>query len=228
MGYQSVFRRYELKYILDREQERKITDSFCGRMVDDQYAHSSIDSTYYDTDTYTLAVHSASHPMYKEKLRIRRYSQNPNDPVFVEIKKKYDSVTYKRRISLREDEAKSLLDGKTDVNTQIGHEIEAFRNRYPTLSPKIAMHYERDSYKSTDSDLRITFDKDVRASVGSADFIGSDEGICLIPDKYTIMEIKTGTAIPLWLTHTLSEASAYPGHFSKYGTAYRKLILANP
>ena len=90
------------------------------------------------------------------------------------------------------------------------------------------MHYERDSNKSTDSDLRITFDKDVGASVGSADFIGSDEGIRLIPDKYTIMEIKTGTAIPLWLTHTLSEASVYPRHFSKYSTAYRKLVLTNP
>ncbi len=228
MGYQSVFRRYELKYIIDGDQYRRITDSFGGRMIDDKYAHNSIDNVYYDTDAYTLAIHSASHPAYKEKLRIRRYSANPDDPVFVEIKKKYDSVTYKRRISLPADDAKSLLEGKKEVCTQIGREIEAFRSRYPTLAPKIAMHYERDSYRSTDSDLRITFDTDVRASVENTDVIGSDEGLCLIPDGCMIMEIKTGAAIPLWLTRTLSEASLYPGHFSKYGTAYRKLVLANP
>lgn len=222
MGYQSVFKRYELKYILDREQAQHVIDSFEGKMVRDQYAHSTIDNVYYDTDTYTLATHSISHPAYKEKLRVRRYSSNPEDPVFVEIKKKYDSVTYKRRISLQEEDAKAWLEGKDEVvDTQIGHEIEAFRDRYPTLAPKIAMHYERDSYKSTESDLRITFDTDVRACVE-----GTDRWVQLVPEGRIIMEIKTGTAIPLWLTHTLSEVSAYPGNFSKYGTAYKRLVLA--
>ncbi len=222
MGYQSVFKRYELKYILDQEQARHVIDSFEGRMVRDQYAHSTIDNVYYDTDTYTLATHSISHPTYKEKLRVRRYSSNPEDPVFVEIKKKYDSVTYKRRISLQEKDAKAWLEGKDEVvDTQIGHEIEAFRDRYPTLAPKIAMHYERDSYKSPECDLRITFDTDVRACVE-----GTDRWAQLVPEGRTIMEIKTGIAIPLWLTHTLSEVSAYPGNFSKYGTAYKRLVLA--
>ena len=227
MGYQSVFKRYELKYILDREQVQHVMDSFDGRMVSDHYAHSTIDNVYYDTDTYTLATHSISHPMYKEKLRVRKYSTDPNDPVFVEIKKKYDSVTYKRRVSLQADVAKEWLEGKAEVDTQIGHEIEAFRDRYPTLAPKIAMHYERDSYKSPDCDLRVTFDTDVRASIDDVEAVGPDDGISLIPEGCTIMEIKTGTAIPLWLTRTLSEVSAYPGHFSKYGTAYKRLVLAN-
>ena len=41
-------------------------------------------------------------PMYKEKLRLRSYGvANKSTPVFLEIKKKFDSVVYKRRVITR-------------------------------------------------------------------------------------------------------------------------------
>lgn len=38
------------------------------------------------------------------------------------------------------------------------------------------------------------------------------------------MEIKTGTAIPLWMTNILSENKIYKTSFSKYGNAYVAII----
>lgn len=38
------------------------------------------------------------------------------------------------------------------------------------------------------------------------------------------MEIKTGTAIPLWMTNILSENKIYKTSFSKYGNAYAAIM----
>lgn len=48
-----------------------------------------------------LIRRSIEKPVYKEKLRIRGYGDiNPDSPVFVELKKKYKKVVYKRRLIL--------------------------------------------------------------------------------------------------------------------------------
>ena len=38
------------------------------------------------------------------------------------------------------------------------------------------------------------------------------------------MEIKSASALPLWLTRDLTELSLSPGSFSKYGEAYRERL----
>jgi len=53
---------------------------------------------YYDTDSYRLIRRSIENPAYKEKLRIRSYAQaTPESPVFVELKKKYQSYAVKEK-----------------------------------------------------------------------------------------------------------------------------------
>lgn len=39
-----------------------------------------------------------------------------------------------------------------------------------------------------------------------------------------LMEIKTSGGIPLWMTHVLAQEKIYKTSFSKYGTAYEKMI----
>ena len=40
------------------------------------------------------------------------------------------------------------------------------------------------------------------------------------------MEVKIPGACPLWLSHLLSDAQAFPTSFSKYGTCYRDELSA--
>ena len=49
----------------------------------------------------------------------------------------------------------------------------------------------------------------------------SMEGTSLLPEGYSILEIKVQLAMPLWLTHILDEGKIYRGSFSKYGEAYK-------
>ena len=226
-SYQDVFKRYEMKYILDPEQTRAIRDAMESHTEPDGYAVSDVRNIYYDTQGYTLAVRSLAHPEYKEKLRLRKYSSDADDPAFVEIKKKCDGVTYKRRLSLPTDDAVRWLEGQDveGTDTQIGHEIETFRDRYPTLGPAMMLCYARESFASKEDDLRITFDRDVTARLDNIDIDGPTGGRRLIPEGSSIMELKTRTAVPLWMAHALSDCHAYVGSFSKYGTAYQKLVM---
>ena len=95
MPYQAVFKRYELKYLLTQAQKQIILRAMEPYMQLDKYGRTTIRNIYYDTDDYLLIRRSIEKPVYKEKLRIRSYQRaNPDSTVFVELKKKYQSVVY--------------------------------------------------------------------------------------------------------------------------------------
>lgn len=73
MAYQSVFKRYELKYMLTKEQKQKVLEAMDPYMALDQYGRTTIRNIYFDTDNYRLVRRSIEKPAYKEKLRIRSY-----------------------------------------------------------------------------------------------------------------------------------------------------------
>ena len=141
-----TFQRYELKYLLNPTQKRAVLQAMDGHMELDQYGRVTIRNIYYDTETFRLIRRSLERPCYKEKLRVRSYRQvSPEEPVFVELKKKYRGVVYKRRISLPETDAMSWLSrGKSSPeNTQISREIDYFLNFYPSLGPAGFISYPR-------------------------------------------------------------------------------------
>lgn len=229
MAYQSVFERREMKYLLDPQQYEDVMAAMEGHMKPDKFPVSPIRNVYYDTDGYLLAIRNNSHPYFKEKLRVRKYTDDPSAPAFVEVKTKVDKITYKRRLALPEEDAVRWLQGDDSIDgidNQIGREITAFRDRYPGLRPAIKLCYHRESYRPVgDEDLRATFDRDITARMDEFDLDGSMDGDRLIPEGYHMMELKTGTAVPLWLTHVLSKDALYVRSFSKYGSAYRQLVM---
>ncbi len=87
--------------------------------------------------------------MYKEKLRLRSYGvvANESTKVFVEIKKKYDSIVYKRRIAMKESEAQRyLLHHEKVMSCQISDEIDYCMDHYEGLAPAVMLSYEREAY----------------------------------------------------------------------------------
>lgn len=112
----------------------------------DEYGRTTIRNIYYDTETYRLIRYSLEKPIYKEKLRIRSYqTAAPDDPVFVELKKKYKKVVYKRRLTLLEAQVmKSFQQGlPLPVHSQIADEIEYFRSYYEDLHPTVFLSFNR-------------------------------------------------------------------------------------
>ena len=71
-----------------------------------------------------------------------------------------------------------------------------------------------------DPHLRVTFDDNIRWRRDRLRLTEDTDGRELLPDDVVLMEIKTATALPLWLTELLAREKIYKSSFSKYGTAY--------
>jgi hypothetical protein len=229
MAYKAVFKRYELKYMMTKKQQKAVLEAMLPYMRLDDFGHTTIRNIYFDTDNYRLVRRSIEKPIYKEKLRIRSYKQaGEHDKVFVELKKKHDDVVYKRRESITLEEAQIWLDEGTlfPTNTQIGKEIDYFFDYYETLAPKVFLSYERDAYYSLDdSDFRVTFDENILAREDELSLACDVWGEKLIDDNMVLMEIKTSGGYPLWMTKVLSQQKIYKISFSKIGTAYESMIM---
>ncbi|MDD6187380.1 MAG: polyphosphate polymerase domain-containing protein [Oscillospiraceae bacterium] len=229
MDFQTVSKRYELKYMLTLEQKEKVIAAMTPYMKLDKYGRTTIRNIYFDTDAYLLVRRSIEKPAYKEKLRIRSYSRaEPDSTVFVELKKKYEQVVYKRRIALPEEEAMEWIAGEHHCpkHTQIADEINYFLDFYKTLHPVVFLSYDREAFYAMDgSDFRVTFDDTILCRPDDLSLESEVYGTPILPEDKVLMEIKCSAGIPLWMARVLSEEHIYKMSFSKYGAAYQTMIF---
>ena len=172
--FNDVFERKEVKYVLNEEQYQQMIQLISSRMGQDSYGETTITSIYYDTPYRDLISKSLEKPLYKEKLRVRHYGDfGKDDCVFIELKKKFKGIVYKRRIGVSRKAAQLFLDGvpyetaiktypfvahdpaeeekifklNTDAHSyrskQIANEISSFMDRYEHLTPSMAIICER-------------------------------------------------------------------------------------
>ncbi len=225
---QTVFQRYEIKYLITKRQKEKIMAMMGPYMVLDQYGHSVIRNIYYDTDTYRLIRASLEKPIYKEKLRVRSYGQaGPEDEVFVELKKKYQSVVYKRRFRILQSRAMKYLEGSTNlsVKNQITEEIDYFLQFYKTLTPKVFISYEREAFYTREpSEFRVTFDEKILWRETDLSLDQEVYGEEILEPGQILMEIKTPGNLPGWMVQVLSQEKIRKVSFSKYGRAYETMM----
>lgn len=246
--FTDTFERKEVKYRLNASQHRAVLDALAGRMAADEYGRTRITSLYLDTPHRDLIARSLEKPLYKEKLRVRWYgTPKSSDRVYVEVKKKYKGIVYKRRVGCSNAASQAYLVGRvpyedacarfplgdaaqqqeslTDHSLQIAREIDQFVARYRNLRPSMYIVCERTAYAPLpdgDADgLRITFDTGItyRDVLQAGDRTNSSYHPLLGLGE-AIMEVKTAGAFPLWLVNVLSECESYPSSFSKYGAAY--------
>ena len=227
-----IFKRVEKKYLLDSAKKEALLGEIMPMLIPDSYGRSTISSLYLDTPDFRIIRASIEAKLwgypYKEKLRLRTYGVPEDDSkVFLEIKKKYKGVVYKRRISLTHADAMEyILGGAKPPDSQIMREIDYAMNFYRGIRPSAVVSYERDAFFVRDLPaLRITFDSGVRYRADELDLKQGSGGKILLPEGYFLMEIKTDGAMPLWLSYTLDELDIFPTSYSKYGKAYADMIL---
>ena len=239
---QTVFNRYEKKYLLTQDIYQKLRFELAPYMEQDEYGEHTICNLYYDTEDSLLIRRSVEKPPYKEKLRIRSYGVPENDSkVFLEIKKKYERVVNKRRIALPLCDAilfaeqcalpariffdKAALKEDPErvrfETTQIMKELIQFRRRYD-LTRATFLAYDRLAMYGKDDGFRVTFDKKIRFRTSMVNPCNGDFGTPLLPDGCYLMETKVMGATPKWFSEILSRLQIYPTSFSKYGNVYRK------
>lgn len=220
---QTFFKRYEIKFLLTQEQYEYLMPIITAKLQLDKYGKSIIQSMYYDTDNFLLIRRSIEKPIYKEKLRLRSYGiVNGDDNVFVELKKKFNGVVFKRRIVMKYDTAKLYLSDRVmSGGNQIKKEIDYFKKQYVALKPKILLQYDRLAYADSNTDLRITFDTSIKYRNYDLELDKGIYGEDILKKGQVLMEVKTTQAIPIWIAEHLSKIKATKTHFSKYAIAYK-------
>ena len=165
----------------------------------------------------------------KEKLRIRSYCRASDDSVvFVELKRKYDGVVYKRRMATDNAHAMKWCSGGEFISSddQIEREIDYFIRFYQGLRPTVFLSYEREAYHGIyDEGFRLTFDENILARTNELSLTQPPYGEPLLNAAEVLMELKCAGGIPLFMVDILSSEKIYKTSFSKYGAAYRKLIF---
>lgn len=225
MAYANTFKRREMKFLLNEEQYDLLFGEISRYMTEDEFGLHTISNVYLDSVNDDLILNALNKPAYREKLRLRAYGKKIEDDskAFLEIKKKFCGVTYKRRI---ESGYRELFDYVTsgalpEKRGQVFEEVDYLIKRLE-LIPRVVICYDREAFfGKEDKEFRVTFDGNIRFRRTDLDLRSGDSGERLKTAPFRVMEVKSAGAIPMWLVKILSENRIYQGSFSKYAEIYR-------
>ncbi len=222
-----VFKRIEKKYLLTEDRYEALFQRIGAQLKPDEFGRSTVLSLYLDTPDHRIIRNSIEAVDYKEKLRLRSYgTAGPESKVFLELKKKFKGVVYKRRAVMTLLEAERYLEeGAKPFDSQIMDEIDWAMKLYGRPKPAMMIACEREAwFDGEHPDLRLTFDRGIRYRERELHLSSGGMGTSLLPENTVLLEIKTGGAMPLWLAHALDAERILPGSFSKYGAAYTRSL----
>ena len=222
-----IFKRYEAKYLITDAQAAQLLTVFSQHMTKGQFDTYLVQNLYYDTENWDVVRRSITKPVYKEKMRLRCYGLPERESkLFLELKKKYKGIVYKRRIGFPNEKlsACGVQDLVAGESSQISRELTSYLQTHPVYERMYISHTRHALAGRADTGLRITFDTDLRYRLEDLVFEKPNTGTSILPPGQIIMEIKTPGGMPLWLTRTLSAHKVYPTSFSKYGRCYTDYI----
>jgi hypothetical protein len=224
------FKRYEQKYLLNQYQYMNFMNLTGDSFQADEYGASTIYSVYYDTPDFRIIRKAFTKCDYREKLRLRSYGiPQAADMVYIEMKKKYRGLTYKRRFPVYFGTLENLNTlpqppaGKCDLFDEFNY----FYKRYP-VAPSFFISYKRIALESKgDKRLRLTFDTNILWRSDTFDFSLGNLGHPLLGANEYLMELKTVEPIPLYINDCLTKNKIFPVSFSKSKLAYLDFIRRN-
>lgn len=227
--------RYEYKYIIPNSKLNKLREMISPFVEVDKFAEASsqnqysVRSIYFDTSNFDFYYEKIEGIKNRKKVRLRGYNdEDMSNIVFLEIKRKYDIPIMKFRAPVRFGEAlemfklnkingQILLDqglSKSDENAK-----RFFYQMYSkNLRPVVLVVYEREAYHSKfDHTVRITFDKNLRASAyPTLNDLYSEKGMKSVLNDKFILEVKFNKHFPGWLNPVISQLELRKQSASKY------------
>jgi SPX domain protein involved in polyphosphate accumulation len=170
--------RLELKYIIQEELTHEVRNFVGAYLEIDEYGATRenlsypVHSLYLDSDDLKIYWGTINGNKNRYKLRLRFYENQPDAPVYFEIKRRMNDAILKQRGAVRRDAVPLILAGQhPEANMMISPDpkhlvaVQRFcelmlENR---AHPKAHVAYYREAYISPlNNSVRITMDRDVR------------------------------------------------------------------
>jgi SPX domain protein involved in polyphosphate accumulation len=208
--------RFELKYRVTSSIALDVREHLRSYLVLDEFSEDKPDFSY---PNYSLYLDSEDYQLYwdvingnknRYKLRLRYYDDQPESPVFFEIKRRSDNAIMKKRAAVRRDavplllaghlpEPQHLLSTKPEYLNAIQHFCRLMHDI--GARPRTRVGYVREAWVSRhDNSVRVTLDRQVRSKIQYTAELGTDFEGALAPfEPDVILEIKFTARFPDWL-----------------------------
>ena len=229
--------RRELKYLVTASQAEAITrfiepflprDHFSRQSADGYYPISSL---YLDSHDLRLFQQSMDGMKNRFKLRVRAYSDAEQAPLFLEIKRRMNSVIIKNRVKMTRNHLPGIINGKQPAGCAVSADQTTRQfmlySRSMAAQPKVLVRYSRRAYENESGNrVRVTFDQNLYGRITQAPEVAIQG-----PDWYrvplpgVILEIKFTGHYPPWVTRMVSCFGLSHQSISKYTLCLRQSSL---
>ena len=178
----------------------------------------SVVSLYFDDLTDSCLKETVDGVNLRDKYRVRIYNDSL-DVIKLEVKSKKDSRIIKRSKSITKEQLEMLMRGECIEDTASAEDPATLFNiaiRTRGLRPKVVVAYERKAYVFGPGNVRITFDRNVRASGRTEDFGKSNISYDFLREYDKVLEVKYDEFIPDFLVQLLELGNMQQTAYSKY------------
>lgn len=226
------FNRYELKYVLDRDQYELVVAQLADYLSPDTYGDALgrylVTSLYYDTVDYKAYWDKIDGHRFRRKLRVRAYGSQivkPDTLCFVEIKQRTNQTLQKRRVEMPYSSAVTLCGSGTGAGEGLEAEqavIGEVQYLYHTLhlQPACIVSYDRQAFIGSgyDPGLRVTFDTNLKCRIHDLTLLSQSyaDNHFFVPPPWCVMEVKVNDRVPYWLTEIINKYRCTLRRVSKY------------
>lgn len=201
--------RHEWKYLIGWGEKAKMTSRMAPLLHRDPNTENGvyiIRSLYFDDYWDSALAEKEAGVLERKKYRIRIY--NYGDKVIkLERKKKYGAYIFKESARLTREEFENILVGNYEFLLQNSQPLcrEFYIEcRCRQLRPKTIVDYEREPWILDAGTVRITFDMNIRAAMGSFDIFDSQlPCLGVVPPSQLVLEVKYTQFLPQFVRDIL-------------------------
>jgi len=215
--------RHELKYYLHhheliglRNRVRPVLQMDANSLGQEGY---HIRSLYFDNMHEAHLYDKNNGYFHRKKYRIRVY--NLSDRVIkLERKSKYNDYIAKESADITREQYDRIIAGELDVLKETNNAL--LRDFYldarnGKMLPSVIVDYIREAYIYPISDVRITFDKSLKASVQSMDIFDPEQVMVeSLEGPKTILEVKYNRFMPEFVQNLIRPSAHNRSTISKY------------
>ena len=216
--------RVEDKYTCD-EKQLAVLQARLKTVLRPDYNQSGdegyqITSVYFDDLYDTHLQDTEDGNRLREKYRIRIYNDS-FETIKLEIKYKRDSRVFKRAETISAEQMKRLLAGQciSDKSPSADSTITLFNLAIANrgLRPRVIVEYDRAAYVFDAGNVRITLDRNLRASTDFDGFIHKNQAYYRpVPEFDRVLEVKYDELLPGFIARLLETGNMNQTSFSKY------------
>ncbi len=190
----------------------------------------SVVSLYFDDLADSCLAEAAEGNNDRRKYRIRIYNHSL-DVIKLEVKENRNNRIFKKAKRITAEELEKLADGRCIEDSSSAEDPAFLFNaaiRTRGLRPKVIVAYERKAYTYAPGNVRITFDRNVRASRRTDEFGRQGIAYDFLEDGDSVLEIKYDEFLPGFILQLMETGRLRQTAYSKYRLCRERYGAAVP